>query len=52
LETSQTPVQLDGRSTRKPLKDYLLGFSTLKNNEEESQSVVDEISGKRSVFKL
>ncbi|MGG1673347.1 hypothetical protein ACIFOE_22450 [Paenibacillus sp. NRS-1783] len=46
VQTSHTPSLLDGKSTRRTLRDYSLGFSTLKKSEEESQLVADQVLGK------
>ncbi|KZE65713.1 hypothetical protein AV545_24120 [Paenibacillus jamilae] len=46
VQTSHTPSLLDGRSTRRTLRNYPLGFSTLKKSQEESQSVADQVLGK------
>ncbi|MGR6761286.1 RNA dependent RNA polymerase [Paenibacillus sp. T2-29] len=46
VQTSNTPSLLDGKSTRRTLRDYLLGFSTLKKSQEESQLVADDLLGK------
>jgi len=45
--TSDTPALLDGRSTRRTLTEYTLGFSTMKRSLEESQLVADEVVGKK-----
>lgn len=47
VETSDTPALQDGSSTRRTLREYTLGFSTLKKSKEESQSVADEVEGKK-----
>ncbi|MGG4186745.1 hypothetical protein ABEW24_25775 [Paenibacillus jamilae] len=47
VQTSNTPSMLDGRSTRRTLRDYPLGFSTLKKFQEESQSIADQVLGKK-----
>ncbi|MGM1019055.1 MAG: RNA dependent RNA polymerase [Bacillota bacterium] len=47
VQTSNTPSLLDGKSTRRTLRNYLIGFSTLKKSQEESQSVADQVLGKK-----
>ncbi|MDQ0496950.1 RNA dependent RNA polymerase [Paenibacillus brasilensis] len=47
VQISNTPSMLDGRSTRRTLKNYPLAFSTLKKSEEESQLVADQVLGKK-----
>ncbi|MGG1643679.1 hypothetical protein ACIFQM_20890 [Paenibacillus sp. NRS-1782] len=47
VQTSHTPSLLDGKSTRRILRNYSLGFSTLKKSEEESQLVADQVLGKK-----
>ncbi|MFK4474177.1 hypothetical protein ABH897_003927 [Paenibacillus sp. RC73] len=47
VQTSNTSSLLDGKSTRRTLRNYSLGFSTLKKSEEESQLVADQILGKK-----
>ncbi|MFK4439152.1 hypothetical protein [Paenibacillus sp. RC21] len=47
VQTSNTSSLLDGKSTRRTLRDYLLGFSTLKKSQEESQLIADDVLGKK-----
>ncbi|MMZ61083.1 hypothetical protein D1872_232130 [compost metagenome] len=47
VQTSHTPFMLDEKSTRRILRNYLLGFSTLKKSQEESQLVADQVLGKK-----
>lgn len=47
VQTSHTPFMLNEKSTRRTLRNYSLGFSTLKKSEEESQSVADQVLGKK-----
>ncbi|MGG1615618.1 hypothetical protein [Paenibacillus sp. NRS-1781] len=47
VQTSNTPSMLDEKSTRRILRNYPLGFSTLKKSKEESQSIADQILGKK-----
>ncbi|MGG1673900.1 hypothetical protein ACIFOE_25395, partial [Paenibacillus sp. NRS-1783] len=46
VQTSNTPSMLDEKSTRRILRNYPLGFSTLKKSQEESQSIADQVLGK------
>jgi hypothetical protein len=52
VKTSNTPTLPDGSSTRRTLREYTLGFSTLKNSREESQSVADNVMGKPFRIKI
>ncbi|WP_029515595.1 RNA dependent RNA polymerase [Paenibacillus polymyxa] len=47
VQTSNTPSLLDEKSTRRTLRNYPLGFSTLKKSQEESQLIADQILGKK-----
>ncbi|MGM1019022.1 MAG: hypothetical protein ACQEXV_00325 [Bacillota bacterium] len=47
VQTSNTPSLLDEKSTRRTLRNYLLGFSTLKKSQEESQLIADDVLGKK-----
>ncbi|WP_025686268.1 RNA dependent RNA polymerase, partial [Paenibacillus maysiensis] len=47
VQTSNTPSLLDEKSTRRTLRNYLLGFSTLKKSEEESQLIADQVLDKK-----
>ncbi len=47
VQTSNTSSLLDGRSTRRTLRNYPLGFSTLKKSQEESQLIADDVLGKK-----
>ncbi|MEK4458146.1 RNA dependent RNA polymerase [Paenibacillus sp. FSL R10-2748] len=47
VQTSNTPSLLDEKSTRRTLRNYSLGFSTLKKSEEESQLIADQVLGKK-----
>ncbi|WP_260631827.1 hypothetical protein [Paenibacillus polymyxa] len=47
VQISNTPSLVDEKSTRRVLKNYLFGFSTLKKSQEESQSVADQVLGKK-----
>ncbi|WP_025686110.1 RNA dependent RNA polymerase [Paenibacillus maysiensis] len=47
VQTSNTPSMLDEKSTRRTLRNYLIGFSTLKKSQEESQSIADQVLGKK-----
>lgn len=46
VQTSQTPSLLKGESTRRELKGYTMGFSSLKQSLEEAKAVADELMGK------
>ncbi|MHB0860464.1 RNA dependent RNA polymerase [Paenibacillus sp. SEL3] len=46
VQTSNTPSLLDEKSTRRILRNYPLGFSTLKKSQEESRLIADQILGK------
>ncbi|WP_269079207.1 RNA dependent RNA polymerase [Paenibacillus durus] len=52
VEVSNTPALLGGSSTRKPLQSYKLGISTLKKSKEESQSVADEVVGRKFTIQV
>jgi hypothetical protein len=47
VKTSQTPSLLEGKSTRRKIMGYTMGFSTLKQTLEETKLVVDEVMGKK-----
>ncbi|MFK4345208.1 MULTISPECIES: hypothetical protein [unclassified Paenibacillus] len=47
VQISNTPSLLDEKSTRRILRNYPLGFSTLKKSQEESQLVADQVLGKK-----
>ncbi|MET3212185.1 UNVERIFIED_CONTAM: hypothetical protein ABIC26_005207 [Paenibacillus sp. PvR008] len=47
VQISNTPSLLDEKSTRRTLRNYLLGFSTLKKSGEESQLIADQVLGKK-----
>ncbi|MFK4439947.1 hypothetical protein [Paenibacillus sp. RC21] len=46
VQISNTPSLLDEKSTRRVLRNYSLGFSTLKKSQEESQLIADDVLGK------
>ncbi|WP_283657234.1 hypothetical protein [Paenibacillus sp. RC343] len=52
VQISNTPSLLDGRSTRRTLRNYSLGFSTLKKSEEESQLIADQVLGKKLLIQV
>ncbi|WP_235332657.1 hypothetical protein [Paenibacillus polymyxa] len=47
VQTSNMPSMLDEKSTRRTLRNYRFGFSTLKKSEEESQLIADDVLGKK-----
>jgi hypothetical protein len=47
VQTSNTSSLLDEKSTRRTLRNYLLGFSTLKKSQEESRLIADDVCGKK-----
>jgi hypothetical protein len=51
VQTSQTPSLLEGKSTRREIKGYTMGFSSLKQTLEETKLVVNEVMGKKFILK-
>ncbi|MDY7992394.1 hypothetical protein UY286_15465 [Paenibacillus polymyxa] len=52
VQTSNTPSMLDEKSTRRILKNYPLGFSTLKKSQEEAQLITDQVLGKKLLIQV